>query len=271
MVKKNRHKPLIIAHRGASALAEHENTIESFEIAIDCGADMVEFDIRKTLDGKLIVFHDSYIYKEEHMRFVPKVKTTLFKSKAYYRARKSPYKGKKISELSYERINKIAGRQGYRVPLLSEVLELCKGKIRLDVELKESGFEAEAIDAIVNEFGYSYDDFTIKSFVDEVSENVKRIDPNITTGLLVGRSVLTIGERLSEIFPLRRLKKCKADFISPVYFYCNPLYLASLRRKGYPIYIWTVNEEGIAIKLSRYDIAGIITDQPDTINHKILG
>ena len=77
-MKNNRkHLPKIIAHRGASALAEHENTLESFEIAIDLECDMAEFDIRKTKDGKLIVFHDSCIYKEEHMRFVPKPLTTL--------------------------------------------------------------------------------------------------------------------------------------------------------------------------------------------------
>ncbi|MBQ8413394.1 MAG: glycerophosphodiester phosphodiesterase, partial [Lachnospiraceae bacterium] len=37
-------KPVIIAHRGASALARHENSLEAFQIAIDLGSDYVEFD-----------------------------------------------------------------------------------------------------------------------------------------------------------------------------------------------------------------------------------
>ncbi|MBQ4231843.1 MAG: glycerophosphodiester phosphodiesterase [Lachnospiraceae bacterium] len=270
-MKNNRkHLPKIIAHRGASALAEHENTLESFEIAIDLECDMAEFDIRKTKDGKLIVFHDSCIYKEEHMRFVPKPLTTFTKSKRYYKAKKSPYKGKKIDKLTYEQINKIAGKQGYRVPLLDEVLTLLKGKIFLDVEIKESGFEDEVIDAIVNRFGYGYDAFSIKSFKDAVSKRVKKIDPNITTGLLVGRSVLTVGERLSEYFPEARLKKCKADFISPNYVYCNPFFLTRMRLEGRKVYPWTVNNRRIAQYLALFNVEGIITDQPDIVSRKML-
>ena len=52
---------MVIAHRGASALAPHENTLEAFQIAIDLKADMVEFDVRKTSDNILIVFHDGTI------------------------------------------------------------------------------------------------------------------------------------------------------------------------------------------------------------------
>ena len=48
----------IIAHRGASALATHENTLEAFQIAINMQADFAEFDIRQTKDHQLIVFHN---------------------------------------------------------------------------------------------------------------------------------------------------------------------------------------------------------------------
>lgn len=50
--------PLIIAHRGASALAP-ENTIAAFERAIADGAEGIEFDVRLTKDGVPIVFHDA--------------------------------------------------------------------------------------------------------------------------------------------------------------------------------------------------------------------
>ena len=48
----------IIAHRGASALATHENTLEAFQIAINLQADFAEFDIRRTKDHQLIAFHN---------------------------------------------------------------------------------------------------------------------------------------------------------------------------------------------------------------------
>jgi glycerophosphoryl diester phosphodiesterase len=51
------NKPLIIAHRGASAYA-HENTLEAFRIAMEMGADMIEFDVRRTGDDVLVLSHD---------------------------------------------------------------------------------------------------------------------------------------------------------------------------------------------------------------------
>ncbi|HET6851924.1 MAG TPA: glycerophosphodiester phosphodiesterase family protein, partial [Pyrinomonadaceae bacterium] len=50
--------PLIIGHRGASAVAP-ENTIAAFKEAIAVGADGVEFDVRLTRDRVPVVIHDS--------------------------------------------------------------------------------------------------------------------------------------------------------------------------------------------------------------------
>src|ERR1044072_5920589 len=50
--------PLIIGHRGASAVAP-ENTMAAFREAIAVGADGIEFDVRLTRDGVPVVIHDS--------------------------------------------------------------------------------------------------------------------------------------------------------------------------------------------------------------------
>ena len=50
-------RPLIIAHRGASAYAP-ENTLVSFRRAVELGADGIEFDVRLAGDGVAVVFHD---------------------------------------------------------------------------------------------------------------------------------------------------------------------------------------------------------------------
>ncbi len=47
----------IIAHRGASADAP-ENTMPAFKLALEQGAQMLEFDVRPTRDGAVVVFHD---------------------------------------------------------------------------------------------------------------------------------------------------------------------------------------------------------------------
>jgi glycerophosphoryl diester phosphodiesterase len=47
----------VVAHRGASSEAP-ENTLAAFERAIEVGADMIEFDVRRAHDGKLVISHD---------------------------------------------------------------------------------------------------------------------------------------------------------------------------------------------------------------------
>ena len=54
------HKPLIIAHRGASGLVP-ENTLAAFSKAIDIGVDRIEMDLRQTIDGEVVVLHDKTI------------------------------------------------------------------------------------------------------------------------------------------------------------------------------------------------------------------
>ena len=53
-----KNAPLIIAHRGASAIAP-ENTLAAFRKAIDDGAEGIEFDVRLAKDGVPVVFHDA--------------------------------------------------------------------------------------------------------------------------------------------------------------------------------------------------------------------
>src|SRR4030095_1405241 len=50
--------PLIIGHRGASAVAP-ENTLGAFELAVQDGADGIEFDVRLSQDGVPVVIHDA--------------------------------------------------------------------------------------------------------------------------------------------------------------------------------------------------------------------
>ena len=51
-------RPLLFAHRGASALAP-ENTVEAFDLAARFGADVLEMDVHMTSDGEVVVLHDA--------------------------------------------------------------------------------------------------------------------------------------------------------------------------------------------------------------------
>ncbi len=115
-------RPLIIAHRGASAAAP-ENTLMSFLLAFMQGADGIEADFRLTADGHLVAVHD------EDMRRTAGSplrvgKTTL----------------EKLRELNAGKLKGKTG-QGQRVPTLPEVLDMLPDGKLLVLDLK-SGVEA---------------------------------------------------------------------------------------------------------------------------------
>jgi len=51
-------RPIVIAHRGARAEAA-ENTMESFRVAIEIGADAIELDVHLSADGVRVIIHDA--------------------------------------------------------------------------------------------------------------------------------------------------------------------------------------------------------------------
>ncbi len=221
----------VIAHRGASGLAGYENTLEAFMLAIKLGADYVEFDVRKTNDEKLIVFHDAEI------------------------------EGVSIASVTYKYLNTIASKKGYKVPLLSEVLDLCSGKIKLDIELKETGYEKAVIDLVREKYAYS--DFVMKSFSDASVLHIKKYDSRITAGLLLGKKHASLKRRLHEYFPKQRLLLCHADFVSPNYRLCTGAYIKRMHKIGMKVFIWTINSPKAIKRCFTLKADGIITDRPD--------
>ncbi len=224
---------MVIAHRGASYLSDFENTLESFELAIQLGSDMVEFDVRETSDHVLVVFHDK------------------------------TFGDSPISWQEYDKIEKEAYEKGFHVPTFEEVLDLCKGRIKMDIEVKEEGFEKKLVDILRKKCNYS--DYSVKSFKDKVVFKVKSLDPHIRTGLLIGESRISLKKRINEIFPIRRLKKCRVDFVSPYYMLANAFFIKSMHKAGYQVYVWTVNDISLMKKCIRNNADAIISDKPDAV------
>lgn len=146
---------LVIAHRGAwgpgTPNAPDENTLEAFEAAIALGVDMIELDVRRTIDGQLVVFHDA------------RVKTVP------------------TSSLRYDALKTKHAKS--RPPLLADVLELTKDRVALNLEIKETGYVDDTI-ALLRPFGLER--CLVSSFLDDVVREAKALEPELRTGLLVG-------------------------------------------------------------------------------------
>src|SRR4051794_15704562 len=101
-------KKIIVAH-GGSAARSYRDVLEALPAALAAGADMFEFDVRRTADGTLIVHHDDAIGD------------------------------RLLVTMEYAHAEDEATHHGYRVPKLDEILETARGRLQLDVELKEIG------------------------------------------------------------------------------------------------------------------------------------
>lgn len=233
----------IIAHRGASGYVK-ENTLEAFDKAIELGSDMVEFDVRKTVDGKLVIIHDPVI------------------------------DSRKVAEISYQELLEKAKVQGFHVPTLEEALAYLKGRTRLDVEIKEEGYEKETIEMVLKYFDKK--DFIIISFREKVVSCIKKGFPDIKVGWVLGDKspmnlIKLIRMRLKEIFPFAKAKKLKPDFVVLHHLLANiPLYIKIFMIIGFPAIIFPLNDPKTARKLAKHtNLIAMTTDYPDIIKNAL--
>ncbi len=227
-------KQWIIAHRGASGLVEHENTIEAFQRAYEVGSDSFECDIRKTKDGKIIVVHNA------------------------------DYKGKLIKDYTYDELCKETLKEDFIMPLYEDTLKFSKEKLFMDVELKEAGYEEEVVEMTLKYL--TVEEFFVRSFIGDAIKKIKEINPNIKTVLLVGKEKVKFGffSRLLEIYPYHSIKKYKADMVSPHYLLVRWGFTKRMHRHEVPVLVWTVNEEELMNKLlNKEKVDAIITNYPD--------
>jgi glycerophosphoryl diester phosphodiesterase len=227
---------IIIAHRGFCDNCQ-ENTLESCQKAIAAGVDMIEVDVRKTLDSVLILFHDELINNQP------------------------------INQLTYADINKFSLNVGFKVPTLAEILKLVQAQVKLDLELKEVGYEKEIISLVTHYL--SPEEFIVTSFNDESLLKIKQDFSCVKTGLIIGKKnsnnfLINLKTKLAEIFPENRYKKIKADFLIAKVSILNFGFLTRARKNKKPVFVWTVNDQATLEKLLRDDrVTGIVTDKTD--------
>jgi len=220
-------RPWVAAHRGVATGAA-ENTIAAFANAIDVGADMIEFDVRRTRDGELIAFHDATVG------------------------------GVPVGGLSRD---EVAAAAGVRPPLLTEVLRECAGRIRLDVELKEDGYVPEVAAAL--RAGFDPAQLIVTSFLPAVVAQAKEAFPALRTGLLVGSggSWANLPARLRELYPVALARQVRADYLAPHYRLAALGVVRRAAAAGLPCLLWTVNSPALIGQYASDErVAAIITD-----------
>ena len=162
---------LIAAHRGDSSSAP-ENTLAAFEKAIEMGADFIELDVAETKDGVLVILHDNSLERTAQLTA-------------------------NIWDVTYEETQELdAGSwfnesySGEKIPTLQEAIDVCKGKIKMNIEIKSTRHESENfVKQIVKTIQENQlqGDCIVTSFDYQMVQEVKELDPSIQTGVVLSK------------------------------------------------------------------------------------
>jgi glycerophosphoryl diester phosphodiesterase len=223
---------VVIAHRGASASAP-ENTMAAFRRAIDDGADQVELDVQETSDGDVVVIHDSDLMK------IGGVDLKIWDAKR--------------AELDEIDIGShfSADFSSERVPSLRDVLQLCKDKVIVNIELKYYGHDQQLEQRVAEtvEAAGMQSQVIVMSLEYPAVKKMKQLRPKWTVGLL---SATAIGD----------LTKLEADFVAVNAGMAIPQFIKRAHARGKLVYVWTVNDPVQMSRLMSMGVDGVITDKP---------
>lgn len=229
-------QPLVIGHRGASADAP-ENTLASFALAVEQGADGIEFDVQLSRDGVPIVIHDGTV------------------------DRTTDGTGR-VTDLTLAKIRRLTIAGEHPVPLLDEVFERLGRSTLYNIELKglkinDGGLSAAVAAAIVR-YGVA-EQALISSFTPFFVRAARKHMPS-------GVPVAHLRERrATRIF--HTFVHAEADH--PLHTLVDEELMTWARRHGVRVNAWTVDDATEARRLIRLGVNGIITNRPGALRREL--
>ncbi len=242
-------RPVIIAHRGSSALAP-ENTLAAFSLALESDADAVELDVQLSKDNQVVVIHDFTLPRTTNGN-----------------GRVNQWTLNELKEIS-------AGiRFGKRfttesIPTLQEVLSLVKGTIGINIELKHIGAIGngkalvEQTVKLIEEFG-AEQSCLLSSFQHQLVQYAFELNPKIARGFLYNSLPL------SEDSMIFHSKENSPQFIFCNKYFARKARVSHLHQQGFKVGIYTVNNEHELQKAIRYGAECIFTDNPRLLSQLI--
>ncbi|MCM8747746.1 glycerophosphodiester phosphodiesterase [Thermomicrobiaceae bacterium CFH 74404] len=237
-------RPVVIAHRGG-APREIENSAAAFRHAIAAGADALECDVRATADGVLVLIHDSEIRLESNVRLI---------------VRQTPYSVLKDA-LPW-------------LLTLEDFLSEFGGQALINLDLKGKGYE-EQLAQTVRAWGHPERVF----ITGQRSASLRRLAdmlPEATFGLSRGHMLTRWPGRLqargtaAARWPLALqmaigLPYARADAVALHHWMVTQRLVSWLRRAGYAVTTWTVDETREARRVVEAGVWALTTNEPDDL------
>lgn len=231
---------LLGGHRGNAAECP-ENTLASFQSAIDLGVDVIEFDVHLSDDGGLPVIHDHLLDRTTNGSGLVRDQTMAELKRLDAGSWKDP---------------RFAGE---RIPSIDEVLDLARGKVGVAIEIKNlplpyAGIEHAVVSAIKNADMVA--DVVVISFDHRCLKRIGEMEPEILTGVL---------EASRPVDVLRVMDDAQADVFCPHWASIEPETAAELHAAGKLIGVWTVDDPFALTWSKALPANAIYTNKPRTI------
>lgn len=232
--------PLIIGHRGACALAP-ENTIASFKLAVEHGADFVELDAKLSADGEVMVIHDQTVDRTtEGSGRVNQL--TLAQLKALDA-------GSKFDK-------KFAGE---KIPTLDEVFKAVGKDVFVNVELTNYASKTDDLVlkvAAIVKANKMEERVLFSSFLPRNLVIAHKLLPGAPVGILClehAAGILTRSFLLKGISP---------NIVHPYLDDVTKAYVDREHKGSRRVHVWTVNADDDLRRMFQCDVDGVFTDDP---------
>ncbi len=228
---------LIAAHRGDTPNAP-ENSLPAVVSAIDKGIQIAEIDVQLTRDGVAVLNHDSDLRRVAGER-------------------------KRVDELTYAELLRLSigedeDGKPIRIPALADVLAEAQGRIKLLLDLKPYGRGEELADEVVRLVRESGSDqeVRIQSFDGDTLRRVRELAPEIKIGRIL-------------YFAFGDLSAQDVDFYTIEQVMLTKPFVKRAHAAGREVWVWTVNSRRDMKEVLKFEIDGMITDNPETAHSMV--
>jgi glycerophosphoryl diester phosphodiesterase len=217
---------LKIGHRGAPAYAL-ENTITSFQKALEMGVDGIELDVHVCASGELVVFHDFAVDR--------------FTNGTGY-----------VKNILYSQLQALSLPQNERIPTLEEVLDALGKEIYYFIEIKP----AEALDGVIRVM----QDYQARGWKNLILISFQHDALKRAPGIRIGATFEKIG-----LGDIKNAMEMGAKMVLPNHKTLTQKEVDEAHAVGLQVVVWTVNEPEDIARMKQLGVDGIMSDYPDRL------
>lgn len=242
---------ICVGHRGGATLAP-ENSLASFRAGIAAGADAIECDVHRTIDGELVLMHDADVSRTTEGRG-------------------------RIGTMTLEQLRRLncavhfgdGTYEAQQVPTLEELLALAQDRCAVQIEIKVPegipypGIEERVVAAVRAHAIVA--SAQVICFDVATLARLHALERRLTLGYLASRSSLPADIRRDPARVAERARDCGATFLGLEHQFATVGHLAATRQRQLGLAIWTVNERAEMEQWARQDVFAITSDRPDLL------